>query len=482
MTRVGWLLLSISLGVAFGALVALLHPNVDVALVIAIGAVCVVPVVVRAARGQFDIFEPIVAMNLALFVMYVARPGSMLANGPQHTFKGYDITSNVTGALVVALAGTIALQLGYASPWARKAARRFRGGTDWDLELTVAFALALAAVGLLLFSVFLLHAGGPGFLFQLLQGRSSAYEALYRSSSAYFYGAPELIWPASLMLLAAGLTMRRRGLIALALLLTAVHATFAGGIGSRASLLPLLLSPAVYFYLERGRRPRALALAIVGYLVFTVGIAYVRDTRTQGENVSRAAVLKESITHPQSEYRELVHRGVDNDMFESLATEMVVVPSKIGGSPIDFLYRNIAKPVPRLVWPTKPLSAEEQLTTTLFPEEQQRNSSSSGVVGSFYQAGLLPGVVIGMFFVGLAFRLPWEYWRRFPTATGPKLIFASSLMFIPIALRGGLGETVVWAFFGFVPLLVAARLNRQLPVFKSVTTTPSLAAARGMDR
>ena len=277
---------------------------------------------------------------------------------------------------------------------------------SWDLGLTVAYASALSVVGLLLFFVFLLQAGGPGFLFHLLAGRNVATERLI-VSSAYFYGAPEVLWPASLMLLAAGLTMRRRGLVAVALVLTVAHGIFAGGIGSRASLLPLLISPGVYYYLHRDRRPRVLAVLLAGYLVFTVGIAYVRDTRTQGENVSRGAV-KESVLHPDAEYRELIDRGVDNDMFESLATEMVVVPEKIGGTPVDFLYRNLAKPVPRLLWPTKPLSAEEQLTTTLYPSETQRNSSSSGVVGSFYQAGLLPGVLIGMLLVGLTFRIRWK--------------------------------------------------------------------------
>jgi hypothetical protein len=461
MTRIGFLFLSISFGVVCGALLALLHPSIDVALVVTIGLVCVVPIAVRAAKGHFDIFEPIVATNLALFVMYVARPGSMLASGPQHTFKGYDITSNFRSALVVALIATVSLQVGYALPAARRIVEGFpRAHVSWDLGLTVAYASALSVVGLLLFFVFLLQAGGPGFLFHLLAGRNAAYEALYRGSSAYFYGAPEVLWPASLMLLAAGLTMRRRGLVAVALVLTVAHGIFAGGIGSRASLLPLLISPGVYYYLHRDRRPRVLAVLLAGYLVFTVGIAYVRDTRTQGENVSRGAVLRESILHPEAEYRELIDRGVDNDMFESLATEMVVVPEKIGGTPVDFVYRNLAKPVPRLLWPTKPLSAEEQLTTTLYPTETQRNSSSSGVVGSFYQAGLLPGVLIGMLLVGLAFRIPWEYFQRNQGATGAKLVLASSLMFVPIALRGGVGETLVWVFFGFVPLLIAGRLNR----------------------
>src|SRR5437588_4968723 len=123
----------------------------------------------------------------------------------------------------------------------------------------------------------------------------------------------------------------------------------------------------------------------------------------------------------------------------------------MGGSPLDFLYRTLAKPIPRIVWPGKPLSAEEQLSTTLYPWEHQRNSSTSGVIGSFFQAGLLAGVGLGMLLIGYAFRIPWEYWRRYPSADTSRLVLAASLMFIPITLRGGLGETLAWALFGLVP-------------------------------
>jgi hypothetical protein len=298
------------------------------------------------------------------------------------------------------------------------------------------------------------------FIFQLVKGRSSAYDVIYRQSSAYFYGAPLLLWPASLLLFAVGLAARRRDLVAIALTLTIALGVFSGGQGSRITLLPLVLSPAVYFYLERDRRPSAVAVAVVGYLVFTVGIAYFREARTATARIDRTYELKKSITDPKYEYRQLILKGVDNDMFESLAAETAVVPSKIGASPIDFLYRTFAKPIPRILWPGKPLSPEEQLTTTLYPWERQRNSSSSGVVGSFFQAGLLPGVMLGMLLIGYTFRVPWEYWRRYPKATTAKLMLVVFLMFVPITLRGGLGETLAFALFGIVPLVVAARLCR----------------------
>ncbi len=446
---------------AAAALVAL-EPSVDAALVATIGLVCVVPIGARVVGGRFDIFEPIVVANLALLVMYVARPAAMLVTSAQHSFKGYDLTPHIREALVIALMASIAFQVGYAAPWAKRTVERLPSALgSWDVGVTLAFSLALAAIAVLLFAVFLVQSGGLSFIFQLAKGRSSAYDVLYRHSSAYFYGAPLLLWPASLLLFAIGLTARRRDLIVIAFALTVALGVFSGGQGSRITLLPLVLSPAIYFYLERNRRPSAVALAVVGYLVFTVGIAYFREARTATARIDRTYELKKSITDPKYEYRQLILKGVDNDMFESLAAETVVVPSEIGASPFDFLYRTFAKPIPRILWPSKPLSAEEQLTTTLYPWERQRNSSSSGVVGSFFQAGLIPGVILGMLLIGYAFRVPWEYWRRYPRATTSKLTLVVFLMFVPITLRGGFGETLAFALFGIVPLVVAARLCRR---------------------
>jgi hypothetical protein len=445
---------------AFG-LVAL-DPSVDAVLVVAIALVCVVPLVARAVGGRFDIFEPIVVANLAVLVMYVARPAAMLATSSQHSFKGYDITPHFREAVVIALVGAIALQVGYAAPWAKRTAERLPTALGrWDVGATIVLSLALAAIAFLLFAVFLLESGSLPFLFQLLKGRSSTYDVLYRNSSAYFYGAPALLWPASLLLFATGLAARRRDLIVIALSLTIALGIFAGGQGSRITLLPLVLSPAVYYYLERGRRPGAVLVLVAGYLIFTIGIAYFREARIATERIDRTHELKKAVTNPRFEYQNLILKGVDNDMFESLATETIVVPSKIGASPFDFVYRTLAKPIPRILWPQKPLSTEEQLTTTLYPRERERASSSSGIVGSFYQAGLFPGVVLGLMLIGYAFRLGWEYWRRYPSTTTAKLMLVATLMFVPITLRGGVGDTMARALFGIVPLLVAARICRR---------------------
>jgi hypothetical protein len=464
----GVIVVSLGAGVAIVAL----HPSVDAALIAAIALVCTVPIVKRMISGRFDVFEPIVIANLALMVMYVGRPAAMLAGSSQHMFKSYDITSHLREALVLALVGAIAMQLGYASGFPRRAAARLptaRG--HWDVTSTLAFSGVLIALALLLFGMFLLQSGGLSMLANLIRGRSDTQDMLFRNSSAYLYAAPALFWPASLLLFAVGFAERRRDLVCLGFVPMIALGVFASGQGSRITLLPLLLAPAVCYYLSRDRRPATFSLLFVGYLVFTIGIAYFRETRTQSVRVDRVAELKSAVTDPTYEYRQLIFHGVDNDMFESLAAETIVVPARLNASPFEFVYRTLAKPIPSAIWSGKPLAPEEELTHALYPEEHVRASSSAGVIGSFFLAGELPGVMLGMGLVGWMFRLPWEYWRRFPAESGSQLFLAASLMFIPILLRGGVGDTLSRVLFGVVPLFIAVHLC-QKPHWTTATIRP----------
>jgi hypothetical protein len=445
-----------------GAALGIARPSMEASLIGVIVAACGIPLALRAFRGAFDIFEPLVIANVAFVVMYGARPAAIILNGEEPGFKGYDLSGTIRDALVAACLGVCCFQLGYwvcgriARPTTQVAFRE-----AWNVPRTVVWAVAIAAVGATLFAMFLKQSGGFGVVTSFLAGRDSSQDQLYAGSSAYMYGAPALFWPASLLLIACGFVMHRKRLIVGGLALMLPLLLFAGGQGSRITLLPLLLTPFVFIYLLRERRPRALTLLVVGYLLLTVGIAFFRETRTTSAHVNRGRELISAVRNPGYELQQLVGKGVDNDMFESLAAELQVVPSRLPASPFNYVYRTLAKPVPSTLWPNKPLAPSEQLTKALYPSEQSRASSSSGLVGDLYLAGQLPAVAFGMALSGFLLRLPWERLRSLRTSSVNQLCLAAFLMFIPILLRGAIGDTAARAFFGFVPLLVALRFCTQ---------------------
>jgi hypothetical protein len=448
--------------IALGFLLALYVRRVETFLLLAIAGVLLVPIAIRVSQRRFDLFEPLVAAAVAFGVMYVARPAALLLDDRPKTFKGYEITGQIGESLLIVLLATAAFQVGYALPVARRLAARLRPAPgQWAVDVTVVYCLGMVLLAATLFSLFLRQSGGISLLRHFLEGRSGAHESLFRNSSAYLYGSPALIWPASLLLFAAGLAAGRRMLVVLAFIAMIPLAIFAGGLGSRVTIIPLVLAPAVYWYLSRQRRPRPLTVALVGYLVLTIGIAYFRDTRTATVEVNRVAELKHAVTDPTYELSQLVEHGSDNDMFESLATETLVVPEKLQPNPIDYTVRILAKPIPSVFWASKPVSADELLNDTLFPSETVRASSSTGIVGSFYLAGALLGVVIGMLLFGILLRVPWEYLRLYPASSTPQLFLCATLMFIPILLRGSLSDTMAHLFFTVAPFWIGVRVCRR---------------------
>lgn len=449
---------AITSGVA-GATIARFIPSLNAALTIAISGACLIPVLSRVWRGVFDVFEPIVVANLAFIVMYVARPAAILINGGSPGFKGYDLSTTLREALFVSLVGVCFFQLGYALPGRNSRARsRTVRNERWLVGRTVASAACIAAAGAGLFALFLAKSGGLSVLHSFLSGRDSSQDPLYASSSAYMYGAPALFFPASLLLVACGLARRRTRIVVVGVALMIPLMLFAGAQGSRITILPLVLAPLVFAYLFRGRRPSALTLLVLAYFILTVGIAFFRETRTASAHVDRARELASAVEKPGYELHQLVGQGIDNDMFESLAAELQVVPQRIAASPVNYVYRTLAKPIPSEVWAGKPLAPSEELTKTLYPEEQSRASSSAGLIGDLYLAGELPAVAFGMMLCGFLLRAAWERWRISKSSSGiEQLYLATLVMFVPILLRGSVGDTAARAFFGLVPIALAAR-------------------------
>ena len=209
------------------------HPGVKAAIVVGVAITCIVPIAVRLLQHRLDIFEPLVVANLALIVMYVGRPSAILASHSPAAFKGYDISSHIGHALVIAAVGSAALQVGYALPWAGRTARRLSAPRGrWNVQMTVIFAASLAVAACLLFSLFLYQAGGLSILAGMLKGRSLNQDSYFRGSSAYLYSAPSLLWPASLLLFAMGVTERRRRFVVAGLFMMVPLGLFAGGQGS----------------------------------------------------------------------------------------------------------------------------------------------------------------------------------------------------------------------------------------------------------
>jgi hypothetical protein len=421
-----------------------------------IALVLATPLAARAARREFDIFEPLTVMCFGLLIMFVGRPLALLVGG-QTEYIGYDIMAHFDEALFVALVGCVGFVVGYALPVGRNwAAKMPPLPPVFHTDTLVAFALGLSVLALLLYGVFIQQSGGYPALSSLLAGRQPEQDAFYRASTGYFYQGMLLMIPASLLLLAGGLVNHRRGLVMLAFVAMLPLAIVGSATGGRLNLMILLGGPAVYAFLHAGKRPGWLWTLPALFLALTIGIGFLRDARNAlDRSESRVTILRESVTNPGSQFERLFLGG-DTGMFDTLAVELSVVPDELPYQHGAVLIDPLVRAVPRPLWPAKPAESNDRLIDTLWPQHYavNRASSASSIVGSLYQDSGLATVFLGMLATGILLRGLWTWLRRWKHVAGTQLLFASILPLTVVLARGNLASVLSIAAFTTIPVLI----------------------------
>jgi hypothetical protein len=471
------------LAAAAGAGIGIVNPTVRPALIGGMALVIIIPLAVRVARREFDIFEPLTVMGVALLVMFVVRPLALLVS-QQTTYIGYDIMAHFDEALLVAYTGCLAFVLGYALPvgrgWAAKVPPL---PSAFHTDTLVAYALALVILGLLLYGVFLGQSGGLAAFNSILAGRQPEQDAFYRSSTGYFYQGMLLMIPASLLLLAGGLVNHRRGLVMLAVLVMLPLLLVGGATGGRLNLMILLGGPVVFAFLHAGSRPGWLPTLVALFLALTVGVGFLRDARNAADRTdSRVAVLRQSVTNPGLQVERLFLEA-DTGMFDTLALEVSVVPDELPYQHGALLTDPLVRAVPRPLWPTKPLESNDRLIDTLWPQHYavNRASSASSIVGNLYQDSGLLTVFLGMLAIGAFLRGLWAWLRRWKHMAGAQLLFASILPLAVVLARGNFVSVLSIGGFTVLPVAIGLWLARRPEMARTSVPTSRRRSGGGGD-
>lgn len=450
-----------------GILISVIEPSERAALIAGIGLVAGLPLVVRMLQGRLDLFEPLTAACGALLIMFVGRPVALIiADESPHLIGVPYPGANFNEALTVALVGCCAFVVGYFLPLGERVGSKLpRPSVAFHADTAITYALAIFAVGAALYGIFLMQSGGLSTLGSMLAGQQQGDDVLYRSSSGYFYDALNMAIPASLLLMASGLITRRGGLVALALAIMIPVTVLGGASGGRLDLLVLVGSSILFAYLYLDKRPGFLTCAIGAVLILTIGIGFLRDSRTvETREESRLEMMWSSLTDPVSEFEELF-LGPDTEMFDTLALELTEVPEDLEYQRGAVFTDILTRAVPRPLWPDKPLESNDAMVDHLFPAhfEQSRAAPASSIVGSLYLDSGLVTVVGGMFAVGVGLRACWSWLMRWRELVAARLVYAALLPLIIILLRGGLPHTLAIATFTVIPLIVGLKLAARQP-------------------
>jgi hypothetical protein len=472
----------LSLFVGFGA--AMLEPSDRTLLVSAIAVTIILPLALRVAQHRFDLFEPIVIFAVAYGIVFVVRPAAMLGEGNMvYGLAGFSVSidQTFTEMLLLGLVGAVAFGTGYGLPAGRWIARRTKS-PPYEVDASVAAGLAVvfALAGASLFVLFILSSGGVATLHSLLSGRSLGLTQTLRTASKYLYFGPALFVPAVLILWVLGRLRRNKLFLALAVAITSLLLVFSGSLGYRMVLLPLGMGALVYHYTTRRTRPRFVTVVLMTGLALVASnfLLNVRDASVRQER-GPENVFVSVVTKPQRAFDPIL-KGQDAAEAPGFAAALTVVPEVVphqyGGATVGDL---VTRPIPRQLWPKKPTPPRERVIRTLFPRAYAvgaANPEFSGLL-AFYLDGGIVGVAIGFALYGVIMRALYDYYRLHEGSMPARLIFATSLAFLVIAVRDTPVDTFSRAAMVVIPIWLAFRLAGP-----GKTTFPKLlraAAGRG---
>ena len=466
-------LLMLAMAAGAGGLVPLVRPDVPAVAIAILGVLTLGPIVFKYARHSLDVFEPLVTVGVSLAVMFVVRPSADLLLGTTDHI-GYDVLATFDQALLVAIIGVSGFQIGYALSIGRRLAKVIRApSVNLRTRPAVQFALLLAFVGLVLYALFIAQTGGISTLTSFLSGRGSTQNQIYLGSTGYLYQGLLLTAPAALILLGLALRYRRRALALLAVVIAAPQLVLATATGDRTTLLFFLGPGLLLLYIARQRRP-GFSAALIALIILTMGISFLREFRTAGTAFREQGLsgLLSVAANPNDQLI-LTFGGADNEMFDSLANELLVVPAVLPFAPGSTIGDLFIRAVPRPLWPAKPLERNDAVVVALWPAHYavSRASSAFSVVGPLYADSGYLGVFVGMVLFGLCAKAIWAYFMLHRHRLTAQLIYASTLPLMVILVRGTLPATLSYALFVIAPLIVADRIAgmrhetklRQLP-------------------
>lgn len=461
-----YLAVGIALAAAGRGIAALSAVSTGALLVAGIALVAWGPVVIRIVTGSFDPFEPIVVFAFMWTLMFVLRPATMLAGGdfsfapwPSHVI---DLRPTFNFALVLALLGALAFVAGYALPAGRNLALRARPPGAPSPRRIVTLSTAAAALGTALFALFLLRNGRGAALNTLLAGRSSTLYGDVANATNYAWQGAWLLVPASLCLFAVAKVRRSFAVLVLALAVSGVLLLRTIPTGQRIMLIPFAGGLIVLHYVFKGTRPRLWTTLGATFAALVLSAVLVSHRTSNSGAVPFTASLGQLVTHPADVLLPIEKSG-DGNQFPGFAAVLQVVPSQLPHTyGRTFLEDVISRPIPRKLWPSKPLEPRQLLIRALWPREYAQgiaNPEFSAMSVMYFEFGAL-GVIMGMALYGAVSRALWEYFRRYSGRLGAQVLFALALTSMIAGFRDDGNEMIVRLVLVLGPVFLIFGRNR----------------------
>jgi hypothetical protein len=193
----------------------------------------------------------------------------------------------------------------------------------------------------------------------------------------------------------------------------------------------------------------AVVLVLVMLPLFTV-----LEVARQYPQRSATQAIGESDLSPSASAQRFAE-GDTTAMFPALALQMMTEGETWTQQPGHLPLSIIARPIPRSVWPNKPLSNTDELYSRFFPDYYTYNRAGTAftLVSDFYFDSGIPAVVLGMALVGWLYARLWEWLRAVPEDRWRWALYGPTFAMSTLLIRGDVALCFGISIFVFGPAL-----------------------------
>jgi oligosaccharide repeat unit polymerase len=283
----------------------------------------------------------------------------------------------------------------------------------------------------------------------LTQWRSRQTQTALLSVSSYlFFTNYLLIVPGLLRLLRKNRTSVDKG-IGLSMLYAPVILNVLSG--NRIFVIPILILH-FYIYSSNSKNITFTRIIIAILVIFLVisGLRLLRESSDPYSRFTSSSFIEQQLS---------IFEGQDLAMLDNLSL-LVRADERNDGVPfVDYL-NILTRPIPRQLWPSKPLTFDQKINQLLLPSKAQAGYgfSFTFIGEAFYQLGYL-GVLIICFFYGI-FLGRCTIWSRSDRNVRLKVIGLISICFIVVFVRGSFSADSPRLLFSLLPLLFIQRVPK----------------------
>ncbi len=430
------------------------------------------PLVIESYKGKFDLLN----VRNAFVIYYLLQFGGYtiyLLSGLQEREHGTAFlsvtthTDEILTSIFYATLGLAFYYIGYWSGWWRPlvATLAKREKRMEPIRCTLAIC-ALAFVALLAFARLVqLRGGFSYYVTHLLELRSERLLGV----GFLFYGLVPLSI-AFLLCYVASTGDRKFAPAAYILFVLAIGISLLAGF-RHMTVHTLVYGFVAHHYLVR-RLKLSLRLVLILALIFSINMAYLEYRSRPAATIGEALAQTGEGLEPQRFSRLLVEATIAR--FHGTVS-MVRILDRIDLVGYQwgryFITDLLVFPIPRFLWPEKPLSSGFIFNQLFFSDIIPRDSTAAVVptlLGELYWIFSLPGIIFGMFCIGVFSRTVYELVRSHP---GPRTVVIYAISFWALVFAN---ETISLHTAAYLFSLILALLTLrfvQVRRFKTVRSS-----------